>query len=149
VSSMLRASIYAGFVAGTVDVGAACLINHVPPGPVLRFIASALLGTPISHNAWVYCLGMVLQWAMSMLIAAVFVIASSRVPFLMQRPLIAGLGFGTAVYVVMTFVVLPLSRAKGGPISLQSVIENLLAMFLFGLIVSYMTHELRRNATSA
>jgi uncharacterized membrane protein YagU involved in acid resistance len=141
VRSILRTSIAAGLIAGTVDLGAACAINRVRPGPVLRFIASGLLGSPLPHENWVYWLGMVLQWAMSILIAAIFVIAAVKMPVLLRRWLAAGVAYGAVVFVVMNFVVVPLSRAKSGPMTVSSVVENLLAMMLFGLIIAYVARR--------
>jgi hypothetical protein len=142
--SILKTSIAAGLIAGTVDLGAACVINRVPPGPVLRVIASGLLGSPLPHENWVYWLGMALQWAMSILIAAIFVIAAVKMPVLVRRWLAAGIAYGAVVFVVMNFLVVPLSRAKSGSMTAPSVVENLLAMMLFGLIIAYMTRRGKR-----
>jgi hypothetical protein len=137
MASILKTSIYAGLIAGTVDIGAACTINQIGPVPILRFIASGLLGSPLAHEPWVYCLGMVLQWIMSIIIAAIFVFAAGKIPALLRRWAAAGIAYGVVVYFVMTFVVVPLSRAKSGHVTLTSFVENLLAMILFGLIVAY------------
>jgi hypothetical protein len=148
--SPLKTSILAGLIAGTVDIGAACTINRVGPGPILRFISSGLLGTPLPHETWVYALGLGLQWLMSIIIAAIFVTAAMRMPLLLRRWIGAGIAYGIVVYFVMTFVVVPLSRAKGGHVTMSSFIENLLAMMLFGLIVAYIAagslHAGRRGA---
>jgi hypothetical protein len=149
MASSLKTSIYAGLVAGTVDIGAACLINRVMPGPVLRFITSGLLGTPLPHELWVYCLGMFLQWSMSIIIAGIFVLAANRLPLLLRRSFLAGIGYGVFVFVVMTFVVVPLSRAKSGPVTALSLIENLLAMMIFGLIVAYIVRLIRSPGSPA
>jgi hypothetical protein len=146
MASMLKTSIYAGLVAGTIDIGAACTINQVGPVPILRFIASGLLGTPLAHEPWVYCLGMVLQWLMSIIIAAIFVSAAAKVPALLRRWVAAGIAYGVVVYFVMTFVVVPLSRAKSGHVSWTSFAENLLAMIVFGLIVAYIAQRMQRKA---
>jgi hypothetical protein len=143
MSSIFKTSLYAGLIAGTVDIGAACTINGVMPGPVLRFITSGLLGTPLSHEPWVYCLGMMLQWLMSIIIAAIFVAAAVKIPALLRQWVAAGIAYGILVYLVMTFVVVPLSRAKGGHLTLASVILNLLAMIVFGLIVAYIAQRMR------
>jgi hypothetical protein len=142
---MLKASIYAGLVAGTIDIGAACAINRVGPGPVLRFIATGLLGAPLPHETWVYCVGMGLQWAMSILIAAIFSAATLKMPALLRHWIAAGVAYGIGVYFVMTFVVVPLSRAKSGHVTLQSFVLNLTAMILFGLIVSFTAQRLTQN----
>jgi hypothetical protein len=44
MASILKTSIFAGLIAGTVDIGAACTINQIGPVPILRFIASGLPG---------------------------------------------------------------------------------------------------------
>jgi uncharacterized membrane protein YagU involved in acid resistance len=137
----LKTAILAGLIAGTVDIGAACTINRVGPGPILRFISSGLLGTPLPHEFWVYALGLGLQWLMSIIIAVVFVAAAVRIPLLLRRWIGAGIAYGIVVYFVMTFVVVPLSRAKAGHVTMSSFIENLLAMMLFGLIVAYTAAE--------
>jgi hypothetical protein len=143
MSAILKTSLYAGLLAGTVDIGAACTINAVMPGPVLRFIASGLLGTPLPHEPWVYCLGLILQWFMSIIIAAIFVAAAVKIPTLLRQWVPAGIAYGVVVYLVMTFVVVPLSRAKAGHLTLASIIENLLAMIVFGLIVAYIAQRTR------
>jgi hypothetical protein len=149
MASALKTSIYAGLIAGTVDIGAACTINQIGPVPILRFIASGLLGAPLPHEPWVYCLGMVLQWLMSIIIAAIFVVASTKVPALLRNWIGAGIAYGIVVYFVMTFVVVPLSRAKSGHVTMTSFAENLAAMILFGLIVSYIARRMTAKAASA
>jgi hypothetical protein len=146
MASKLKTSILAGLIAGTIDIGAACTINMIGPGPILRFIASGLLGSPLPHETWVYCLGLGLQWLMSTIIAGIFVIAAGKLPLLLRRWVAAGIAYGIVVYFVMTFVVVPLSKAKGGHVTMTSFVENLLAMILFGLIVAYVA---RRGAKTA
>jgi hypothetical protein len=45
---------------------------------------------------------------MSVIIAGLFVLAANQLPLLLRRPFPAGLGYGVIVYLVMTFVVVPL-----------------------------------------
>lgn len=49
--------------------------------------------------------------------AAVYFLASRRLPQLAQRPLTFGPLYGVAVYLVMTFVVVPLSAVPKRPFS--------------------------------
>jgi hypothetical protein len=63
-----------GLVAGTVDIGAACLINHVGPALILKVIASGLFGSAALHGGGqMVVIGLLLQWTISLLIAAVYV----------------------------------------------------------------------------
>jgi hypothetical protein len=53
----------------------------------------------------------------------------------------AGLAYGVGIYVVMTYVVMPLSAApKGSPPGLAKIGKDLLAMLGFGLIIAYAVH---------
>lgn len=75
---------------------------------------------------------------MSVLIAAIYGLATLRPPVLLRRPIGAGAPFGIAVFLVMNLVVVPLSAAPHPrhPPSLSVIGLNLAAMILFGLIVA-------------
>lgn len=139
MSRLVKTSIYAGLIAGTVDIGSACVINFLNPGIILRVIASGVLGRAAFHEGdWVLALGLILQWAMSILIAALFVFAAAKSPGLRRRWVPAGIAYGIVVFIVMTFVVVPLSAAGLKPhFTLEYIGDNTLAMVLFGLIVAY------------
>lgn len=139
LGAMSLGAVIGGTVAGLIDIFAAALINQAPPGLILRFIASGLLGKAALHGgAGTIVLGLVLQIAMALLIAAIYGTASLRLPVLIRRPVSFGALFGVGVFVVMTFVVVPLSAAphpKHLP-TLSDIAPNLAAMVLFGLIVA-------------
>ena len=127
-----------GLVAGTIDIGAASLINMVDPLIILRAIASGLLGrAAFAGGLPVSLLGLVLQWAMSLLIAAIFVVAAQRMAWMRKRWIAAGLAYGVVVFVVMEYMVVPLSAAMKPHFTTWSLLENVAAMLLFGLIVSW------------
>ncbi|MGH7193854.1 MAG: hypothetical protein ACREJM_10020 [Candidatus Saccharimonadales bacterium] len=140
VASMLIAILIGGFLAGSIDVGAAALIYHVSPVIILHAIASGLLGKPaFQDGASIALLGLILQWLMSWLIAGVYVFAAQRLTWMKRRWLAAGLTYGVVIYAVMNYVVRPLSAAWP-PSNFQfhavKFFENLAAMLVFGLIVS-------------
>ncbi|OHC36783.1 hypothetical protein [Rhodanobacter soli] len=136
------AILYGGIVAGSLDVLAAALINWLDPLIILRAIASGLLGRAAFQGGLpVAALGLGLQWAMSLLIAAIFVFAAARMSWLGRRWITAGVLYGVAVFVVMEYVVVPLSAAATPHFTALSLAENLLAMWLFGLIVSFFARD--------
>ena len=137
-NSILTAIVLGGLVAGTIDIGAAMLISGKSADFILRFIASGVLGkASFSGGMGTVVLGAVLQGAMSLIIAAIFVLASLKLPWMRRRWLAAGLAFGVATYFVMTYVVVPLSAIGGGwHFSLMPFLKNLAAMLVFGLIVA-------------
>ena len=137
-NSVLAAIVLGGLVAGTVDIGAAMLISGKSMAFILQFIASGVLGkAAFDGGMGTIVLGALLQWAMSLVIAAIFVLASLKFPWMRRRWVTAGLAFGVATYFVMTYVVVPLSAVGGGwHFSPLPFIKNLAAMLVFGLIVS-------------
>jgi uncharacterized membrane protein YagU involved in acid resistance len=95
-------AIYATVVWGFV------LGNGIPG--VWQAVASGLLGI----NAYVgghstAALGLLLHFCISFLMALAYVRASRRLPVLLARPLLMGALYGVVLFVVMNFIVIPLS----------------------------------------
>ena len=155
-TSGLRAILIGGLVAGTIDIGAAALINSVSPVLIAHYIASGLLGrAALSMGAAAAYLGVLLQWVMSVIIAAIYWFVTASMPRLRQNWWLGGLLAGIVIFLVMNFIVMPFSAA---PVTLHEVIahfrpvkaaENLLAMFVFGLIVAYCVRYLPSRRAGA
>jgi hypothetical protein len=144
----LRSALFAGLVAGTIDLAAAAAINGVGFGVILRAVASGALGRAAYQGGTsVAVLGLVLQWAMSILIAGTFVMAAVKIPALIRRWVSAGLVYGVIVFFVMNYVVVPLSAVGHIPrFRPLSFVLNLLAMLLFGLVIASMTNRFLTGA---
>ena len=140
-----RAILLGGLIASTIDVGAAMLIGGRGAVYILQSIAGGLLArAAFAGGAATAALGLVLQWAMGLIIAAVFVLASRRLPVLSRRWVLAGLGYGVVIFVVMNYVVVPLSAWRTIPhFTLARATENLAAMLVFGLIVAFFARTRR------
>jgi len=138
-SGTLTAILLGGIIAGSIDIGAACLINGRDVPFILHAIAGGLLaersfsgGTPTA------LLGLLLQELMGIIIAAIYVIAAGPLPVLRRRWVPMGLAYGVVVFFVMNYVVVPLSAWKHTPhFTSAKFLENLAAMLLFGLIVAF------------
>lgn len=139
--SDLIAILIGGFVAGTIDIGAAALINLASPILILHFIAGGVLGkAALEGGAAVVLFGLVLQWIMSLIIAAIYVVPSRRLPILRRRWVVCGLAYGVIVFLVMNYAVVPLSAwARWPHFTTVQFAGNMLAMLLFGLIVAFFT----------
>jgi hypothetical protein len=139
----VRAILFGGLVAGTLDIGAACAINWLSPLVILHAIASGLLGKPsFQMGATSAVLGLLLQWFMSCLIAAVYVGATYLQPALLRRWAWSGCAYGFPIFFVMNYVVLPMSavghRASFTP---PKAAGNLIAMIWFGFVVAYFARD--------
>jgi hypothetical protein len=147
-------AVTAGVIAGTVDVGAACVINSASPTVILHAIASGLIGKAArSGGLPTALLGLLLQWGMSILIAAIYLAATAARPAWRRRWIPTGVLAGVVIFAVMNYLVVPLSAAPFRPaltlhalltaFSVAKFLANLVAMIVFGLIVAYCSRDRR------
>jgi len=142
--SKLAAILLGGLIAGTIDIGSAMLINGKSASWILHAIASGLIGVKASFEGGLQtaALGFALQWAMSLVIAAIYVFASGPIGYLRRAWVVGGLAYGVAIFFVMNYVVVPLSALARFPnFSAAHFVENMAAMLLFGLIVAFFARE--------
>lgn len=137
----LQAILVGGLIAGTLDLISAYVAYgaNVPRG-----IAAGLLGPGARQGGiGVYILGIFLHFFIALSAAVVFYLASRKLGFLTQHPLVCGMFFGIAVFLVMNLIVLPLSAIHfRGPYSLRGLIQGLLIhMFFIGLPISYSARQ--------
>ncbi len=148
--STLIAILLGGFIAGTLDIGAAALINGVNPVVILLVVASGVLGKAAFHAGLpAAALGTLLQWAMSVLIAAIYVLAGDHLPVLKRHWVAGGLAYGVSVFIVMNYLVMPLSAVGRMPqFTVLTFAENVLAMLAFGLLVAFFARRPTISATA-
>jgi len=137
--SALAAILWGGFIAGTVDIGAASLISGYSPVVILKYVAGGLLGRgSLAGGMDNAALGLVLQWIMSIVIAAIFVMSLRGRVVKPGLWTVWGIAYGAVVFAVMNYVVVPLSALQSVPhFSVFSFVANLAAMLLFGWIVAF------------
>jgi len=126
-----------GGIAGTLDLLQACILFG---WKIPLVIAAGLLGRQALHGgAATYVLGVALHFFIACSAAAVYYMASRRLSFMLEHPLVCGLFFGAAVEEVMSLVVLPLSALHArGPYRLHDLILGLLVhMVVVGLPISF------------
>jgi hypothetical protein len=131
------AIIVGGVVAGTLDLIQASILFGVK---VPLVIAGGLLGEPaFSGGAGTYILGILLHFFIAFSVTTIYYIASRRLTFMRDHPLVCGLFFGMAVELVMSYIVLPLSALQDrGPYRLHDVLQGLIVhMIVIGLPVAY------------
>jgi uncharacterized membrane protein YagU involved in acid resistance len=110
------------------------------PSRILRGIAAGLIGREqaLAAGSWVVVLGAALHFLMAGCAAYVFYLATRRWPVLARRWAFGGTAFGVAMYLVMHFIVIPLSRLTFHLPSLSNVAGELFShIFLFGIVIAY------------
>jgi hypothetical protein len=109
-----------GLVAGVLDIAYACIFwaikAGVPPGRIFQSVAAGLLGreAAVAGGASTAALGLALHFFIALTVAVVYYTAARYAAALWRRPWLYGALYGVAVYGVMQYVVVPLSRAGGG-----------------------------------
>jgi len=119
-SSPFLAIFWGGLACGVFDITQACIAwgiqNQVPPMRIFQSVAAGLLGRSASQGGVkTAALGLTLHFFIAFSWAALYYLASRRIGFMTESPIIAGLLYGELVWLVMNFVVIPLSAIHRWP----------------------------------
>jgi uncharacterized membrane protein YagU involved in acid resistance len=134
----------AALIAGTLDIVYAIVFSYLRSGTspmrLLQSVAYGALGRDAySGGAATAALGLAFHFLIAFTITAIFFAAATYYPSLTRRPLITGSVFGIAVYLVMNFVVIPLSKIGPRPLPAAIVIVTgvLVHMFFVGAPIAW------------
>lgn len=152
-NSLLRLSVIGGLIIGLlhllVQVGLVYdLILKSPFIGSLQYVASGAMGdAAFAGGLATALLGFVLEFVLTILIAGVFILSADRIPLLRRHVIIGSLLYGFGVFIVMNFIVQPLSAAPALPappmwLLIEIVLEHIL---LIGLPLGIL---MQRNANT-
>ena len=132
-----KALLYGTLAVGILDILDAFVffgIRGARPIRILQSIAAGLLGKEAFNGGWgTAALGLALHFFIAFVIVVVFLAASRLLPVLTRHAVAAGLIYGIAAYLVMTFVVVPASAAGGGGAPAWPVAINGVLIHMFGV----------------
>jgi ABC-type transport system involved in multi-copper enzyme maturation permease subunit len=132
-----------GLVAGVLDatngVIAYYLAFGMNPVQVLQYIASGAFGAAsFKEGILMAGAGLIFHFFIAFTVAAVFYIAAKFIPRLKEYFVLSGLGYGAAVYMVMNYLVLPLSSVAPSAFSLPLFLNGVFGhALLVGLPISW------------
>lgn len=141
--------LYGGLVIGLLDGLFALvfygLILGVKPMRIFQSVASGLLGrASYEGGVQTFLLGVLLHFIVATCIAAVYYAACLVLPVLIRHAVASGLIYGMIAYLVMNYVVIPLSAAGSGRFSWSTFLPAFIAhAFLVGLPLALLA---RRSA---
>ena len=146
-----KAVLVGGGIAGTIDISYAIIANlaKVSPARVLQSVASGLLGSDaFDGGVATAALGLLLHFTMTCIMALIFIRAARNVAIVRNNLLLAGPAYGAAIYFVMRWIVVPLSRF---PYDLRHVRPLELAVHIFGvgLVIALAARRFAAVAPSA
>ena len=136
-----RALVTGGLVVGVLDILDAFIFfwlrSGVRPMRILQAISAGVLGrdAAVAGGAATAALGLALHFVIAFGIVMVLYLAARQMPSLVRNPLAAGAVYGVIAYIVMNYVVLPLSATPGGGgmIPATPVLVNGLLIHIFGV----------------
>jgi hypothetical protein len=141
--------LYGGLVVGILD-GLFALIFYglilgVKPMRIFQSVASGLLGkASYEGGIQTFLFGILLHFVVATCIAAVYYVASLKLPVLIHHAVICGLIYGMITYLGMNYVVIPLSAASSGRFSLRTFLPAFIGhALLVGLPIALLA---RRSA---
>jgi hypothetical protein len=147
----LKTILYGGLVVGVLDGLWAVLLSGlrgVGPIRVFQFISSGLFGRSAFNGGVRTALtGLLIHFMIASTLAAIFYGASKRLPILVRHAVLWGVLYGFVVYLVMNYVVLPLSAAPPLPSSIGRLVVGLIGHALVvGLPISLITRRLQKTS---
>jgi uncharacterized membrane protein YagU involved in acid resistance len=130
-----RAILWSSLVVGVLDATDGVIaygLRGFNPIQVLQYIASGLLG-PTSYKGGMATagLGTLLHFFIAFVVAAIYILASRAVPVLKSQAAVFGLIYGAAVYLFMTYLVLPRSAIGPTPFDLGLFLNGVIGHALF------------------
>jgi hypothetical protein len=150
-----RLSPWQALLGGALTVGVLDILDAfvffglrgVSPIRILQSIAGGLLGRAAFQGGLATAvLGLVLHFTIAFLIVGTYYVASGRLGALVRHAIPCGMAFGVAAYLVMNFVVVPLSAAGGASRTLPVVLNGLCIHIVgVGLPAALFAKAARRN----
>lgn len=146
-----RAILYATLLVGVLDASDGVVflgLHGKNPIQVLQYIASSLLGArSFSGGLGSAGLGLILHFAVSLVVATIYILASRYVAVLRAQWVLFGLLYGAAVWVVMNLMVLPVTAVVHGPITTAAAVNGLVGHALFvGLPGAFFATKVKARA---
>lgn len=140
-NSFLRTTVIGGLILGMLHLiiqswFVYSFLEKTPFISVLQYVASGAMGNAaFTGGLATALLGLVLDFFMTTVMAFVFILSVDRIPLLRRHLIPGSLLYGFGVFIVMNFIVLPLSAAPTLPappmwLFIEMILEHILLIGL-------------------
>lgn len=150
--SLARPIVIGTLIAGTLDILAAIILSSIygnGPMGMLRGVASGPFPGATGWGAAGSMLGLIVHFALMAIMVTVFVLAAARLRQLWQKPILWGVLYGLATYVVMNWIVVPLRFHGPLPPSIRAIVTQLFChIVLVGIPVALVTAKHFRSRSA-
>lgn len=139
---LVKAIALTGLLAGTLDILAACtqayLAGRVPPLRVLQFVASGLFGRGAFASTSMAGWGLLMHYGIALGWTALYFLLYPTLSKFSSNFWVNGFGYGLFVWLMMTFVLLPLSQVAQRPFAWgPAIIGAIIIMLCIGLPIAW------------
>ena len=146
--------LWIGLFAGTLDIADNLIFNQlrgITPKMAFQYIASGLIGMQAFRRGLPsVALGVAIHYTIALVWTGVFYAASRKFAILSRRPVLSGFVYGGAIYLVMNFIVLPLSGVPHprSAVTIASRVNGVLTLLFFiGLPISLLVRRYSSERT--
>ena len=147
-----RTILFAGLVAGFLDIAAASLHYFISTGKgptrVFQFIASAIFGkAAFSGGLGMAALGLLFHFIISIGFAGLLYTIYPYVYNFLRNRFLIGFFYGVMVWLVMNTVIVPLTRAPQFQIRWESALIGMgILILLVGIPIALIVHRFYRSS---
>jgi hypothetical protein len=146
-----RAIVYATLLAGALDATDGVVffgLHGLNPIQVLQYIASGLLGAQSFRGGLATAgLGVLVHFAITLVVAAIYVLTSRSIPALRTHWPMVGLLYGAVVWAVMNMVILPLTAVAPSHITTAALLNGVIGHALFvGMPIAFFAGKMEEAA---
>lgn len=147
-SNLAGSVIKSGLIVGVFDAIAASVYSFVlsgaTPDSVFRYVASGVFGRDaISGGLSIAILGLLFHFIIATGWTALFYLVYPKINFVSERKYISGIGYGIFIWLMMNFVIAPLSNVPARPFhfSMKTLTMIAIHMFIIGIPISYLADK--------
>ena len=141
--SLARPIFIGTLIAGTLDILAAITLTLIygrDPMTMLRYVGSGPFPGATDMGTAGSIVGLAVHFGLMAIMVTVFVLAATRIRALWQQPILWGVLYGLATYVVMNWIVVPLRFHGPLPPSTRAIITQLFChIVLVGIPIALVT----------
>jgi hypothetical protein len=137
-----------GFVVGTLDILSAFIHYFIKTGQthffdVLRFVASGFFGkAAFSGGRRMILAGLIIHYIIAFAFTVFFFWLFPKIKLLSKNKILAGILYGTFIWVVMNIIVLPFSNIAYRPFHIMNALINVIILIVcVGIPLSFMANS--------
>ncbi|HQQ96649.1 MAG TPA: hypothetical protein PLX35_05270 [Cyclobacteriaceae bacterium] len=145
-SSLWISILKSGIIVGVLDAVAAIIHAHFfngsTPDAVFRYVATGLFGRPaLSGGLPTAFAGLALHFTVAISWTALFYVLYPKLKFLSSSMILSGMMYGLFIWMMMNFIVVPLSSVPAGPFRIRAATFVMIGIHLFviGVPISWLT----------